>query len=326
MTTTNGKTALVIGAKGGFGGAVAASLLAHGWTVKTLARGQATRPDLAGAHWIQGDALNAADVARAALGVDVIVHAVNPPGYKDWDRLVPPMLDNTIAAATAVGARIVLPGTVYNYGPDALPNLTEESPQNPATVKGGIRATMERRLRQASQEGARVLILRCGDFFGPHAGNNWFGQGLVKPGRPVTSIPYPGPHGVGHAWAYLPDAAETVSQLLARESDLASFDAFHFAGHWLAPGVEMAHAIQRVVVARGGKRPAITAFPWWLVTLASPVVTVFRELREMRYLWQRPVRLDNGKLTAFLGKEPHTPLDIAVRKSLENMRCIPRSA
>ncbi|MDZ5648279.1 NAD-dependent epimerase/dehydratase family protein [Nitrospirillum sp. BR 11828] len=323
MTTTNGKTALVIGAKGGFGGAVAASLLAQGWTVRALARGHATRQDLAGAHWIQGDALNAADVAQAALGADVIVHAVNPPGYKDWGKLVLPMMDNTIAAATAVGARIVLPGTVYNYGPDALPDLTEGSPQNPTTVKGGIRVAMEQRLRQASQRGARVLILRCGDFFGPHAGNNWFGQGLVKPGRPVASIPYPGPHAVGHAWAYLPDAAEAVSQLLARESELAPFETFHFGGHWLEPGVEMAHAIQRVVVARGGKRPAITAFPWWLVTLASPVVTVFRELREMRYLWQRPVRLENAKLTAFLGAEPHTPLDAAVAATLADLGCLP---
>ncbi|MEA1675870.1 NAD-dependent epimerase/dehydratase family protein [Nitrospirillum sp. BR 11163] len=328
MARTNGKTVLVIGAKGGVGGAVAARLLADGWTVKALARGQGAgdrgaRPDLAAAQWIQGDAMNTADVAKAAAGVDVIVHAVNPPGYKDWDKLVLPMLDNTIAAAKAVGARIVLPGTVYNYGPDALPNLTEESPQNPVTVKGGIRVAMERRLRQASTEGGRVLILRCGDFFGPRAGNNWFGQGLVKPGRTVTSIPYPGPHPVGHAWAYLPDVAETVARLLARENDLATFETFHFGGHWLEPGVEMARAIQRVVEARGGARPALKSFPWWLVTLASPFVTVFREMREMRYLWQRPVRLENAKLKAFLGAEPHTPLDTAVATALADLGCVP---
>nr|WP_145752387.1 NAD-dependent epimerase/dehydratase family protein [Nitrospirillum amazonense] len=319
----NGKTALVIGAKGGVGGAVAARLLADGWTVKALARGRGGRADLATAQWIQGDAMNADDVARAAAGADVIVHAVNPPGYKDWDKLVLPMMDNTIAAAKAVGARIVLPGTVYNYGPDALPDLTEESPQNPVTVKGGIRVALERRLRQASQEGARVLILRCGDFFGPHAGGSWFSQGLVKPGKTVTAIPYPGPHHVGHAWAYLPDVAETVARLLARESDLAAFETFHFGGHWLEPGVDMARAIQRVVVARGGRQPTITTFPWWLVTLASPFVTMFREVREMRYLWQRPVRLENAKLKAFLGSEPHTPLDQAVATTLTDAGCLP---
>jgi hypothetical protein len=29
------------------------------------------------------------------------------------------MLDNTLAAAAAERATIVLPGTIYNYGPDA---------------------------------------------------------------------------------------------------------------------------------------------------------------------------------------------------------------
>jgi hypothetical protein len=48
-----------------------------------------------------------------------------PPGYRDWARLVLPMIDNTIAAARASGARIVLPGTVYNYGPNAFPVLRE---------------------------------------------------------------------------------------------------------------------------------------------------------------------------------------------------------
>jgi hypothetical protein len=71
--------------------------------------------------WLQGDAMCRDDVMHAAQGCDVIVHAVNPPGYRRWAELVLPMMDNTIAAAIAQGATIVLPGTVYNYGPDAFP-------------------------------------------------------------------------------------------------------------------------------------------------------------------------------------------------------------
>ncbi|MDO9125783.1 MAG: hypothetical protein Q7U42_02875, partial [Parvibaculum sp.] len=48
----------------------------------------------------------------------------------------------------------------------------------------------------------------------------------------------------------------------------------------------------------------------------------FREMREMRYLWKKPVKLDNAKLVAFLGHEPHTPLDIAVRATLAGLGCI----
>lgn len=82
------------------------------------------------------------------------------------------MLDNTIAAARSNGARIVLPGTVYNFGPDAFYDLQETSPQNPVTAKGQIRVEMERRLREATSTGVGVLIVRASDFFGPMAGPN----------------------------------------------------------------------------------------------------------------------------------------------------------
>lgn len=58
----------------------------------------------------------------------------------------------------------------------------------------------------------RAECLRAGDFFGPKTANNWFSQGLVKPGKPVTAISYPGKRGVSHQWAYLPDVAETMVQ------------------------------------------------------------------------------------------------------------------
>ncbi len=321
------KTALVLGASGGIGGEVARQLRDAGWQVKGLKRGLTAAHELRdGIHWLRGDALNAADVASAARGCGVIVHAVNPPGYRDWDRLVLPMLDHSIAAARAEGATLVLPGTVYNFGPDAFPLLHEGAPQHPVTRKGAIRVEMEARLRTASEAGARVIIVRAGDFFGPQPGNNWFSQGLVKPGKPVTVISNPAAPSAGHQWAYLPDVARTMVELLARRDTLPAFASVHMAGHWDATGRQMAEAIQRVVAAQGGKPPRIAAFPWWLLTLASPFVTTFQEMREMRYLWQQPVRMDNAGLVAALGQEPHTPLDEAVAASLRGLGCLPPAA
>src|SRR5262245_22796475 len=221
MITSN-RTALVLGATGGIGGEVASLLLARGWTVRALNRNPDALPaarKASGMLWLRGDAMAAADVARAAAGVSVIVHAVNPPGYRNWGKLVLPMLESTIAAAQANGALIVLPGTVYNFGPDALPDLDEDSSQAPVTSKGKIRVEMERRLRAATSAGCKVLVVRAGDYFGPGAANNWF-SALVKAGRPVSAITYPGAPGVGHQWAYLPDVAETMVRLLERSTDL----------------------------------------------------------------------------------------------------------
>jgi nucleoside-diphosphate-sugar epimerase len=321
---SNSKTALVLGASGGIGGEVARQLRDSGWAVRTLKRGLGAAHELKdGIHWLRGDALNAADVAGAAQGCGVVVHAVNPPGYRDWDRVVLPMLDNSIAAAQAQGATLVLPGTVYNFGPDAFSSpLREDSPQRPVTRKGAIRVEMEARLLAASRRGARVIVVRAGDFFGPRAGSNWFSQGLVKPGKVVTSISNPAAPGVGHQWAYLPDVARTMVELLARRDTLPAFASFHMAGQWDATGRQMAEAIQRVA-ARHGPSPRIAALPWWLLNLASPFVVTLREMREMRYLWQQPVRMDNARLVAALGKEPHTPLEIAVEASLRGLGCLP---
>jgi nucleoside-diphosphate-sugar epimerase len=158
---TSNRGALVLGATGGVGGEVARRLIAAGWTVHALKRDPAklsAADKASGLVWHRGDAMSAADVAAAAAGVSVTVHAVNPPGYRNWGKFVLPMLDNTIAAARANGARIVLPGNVYNFGPDAFPDLRETSPQNPVTAKGRIRVEMERRLREAASTEVGVLI------------------------------------------------------------------------------------------------------------------------------------------------------------------------
>jgi nucleoside-diphosphate-sugar epimerase len=320
MTTS--KTVLVLGATGGIGGEVARVFLARGWTVRALHRNAdnlSASHRASGLDWQKGDAMSAADVAAAAFDAGVIVHAVNPPCYRNWGKLVLPMLDNTIAAAQSHGARILLPGTVYNFGPDALPNLSEDSPQHPVTAKGRIRAEMERRLRAAVLANTKVLIVRAGDFFGPRAVNNWFSQALVTPGRPVSKITYPGVPGVGHQWAYLPDVAETMVRLLEKADELEPFAVFHMAGHWDADGRQMIAAIRRSV---GNPSIKIRTMPWWLMRLASPFVPLFRELAEMRYLWATPVRMGNARLTAILGAEPHTLLDVAVRNTLIGLGCL----
>jgi nucleoside-diphosphate-sugar epimerase len=326
MTTTQPNLALVLGATGGIGGEIARQLRDAGWQVRALKRTLAQDDEQReGFTWLRGDAMNRDDVLRAARGCSVIVHAVSPPGYRRWSELVLPMLDNTIAAAAAEQATVVLPGTVYNYGPDALPVVTERSQQNPVTRKGRIRVEMEHRLETFSARGGRVLIVRAGDFFGPDARNNWFSQGLVKPGLPVTKISYPGARGVGHSWAYVPDVARTIVGLLARRDSLEPFATFHMKGHWDPDGTQMVGAIRRVVSRRTDAEPAVTQFPWWFIVLAAPFVTTFREMLEMRYLWRVPLHMDNARLESVLGAEPHTPLDQAVETTLVGLGCLDAS-
>ena len=317
--TKTARIALVLGATGGIGNETARALARHGWRIRALSRNSRPENSSPAWEWAKGDSMDQASIVSAAQGADAIVHAVNPPGYKNWATLVLPMIDNTIAAAKASGARILLPGTIYNYGADAFPVLKEGSPQRAETKKGKIRIALEAKMEAVTQEGVRSLILRLGDFFGPKTGGSWFSQGMVKPNEPVKSIMNPGSRGIGHSWAYLPDAGEAFAQLMDREDELAAFERFHFRGHWDADGTELITAIRKAV--KNGSIPVRSA-PWWLFRLLSPFHETMRELYATRPLWQSPIQLDNAKLVGFLGQEPHTSLEAAVEASLRGMGCL----
>ena len=168
-------TALILGVTGGFGCEMARALRQHGWQVRAMHRKpkSAARAlgDMGFVDWVKGDAMNAGDVREAAEGVSLIVHAVNPPGYRNWQTLVLPMIDNTIAAACAANpggrtARVVLPGTVYNYDPARTPLVDETTPQQPASRKGAVRVELERRLERAAPEVPQHVLLAVGEGFG----------------------------------------------------------------------------------------------------------------------------------------------------------------
>lgn len=309
------KTALVIGATGGVGGAIADRLLADGWQVRALNRDPESARERSGRRldWVKGDAMVEAEVVAAAAGCEIVVHGANPPGYRNWAGLQLPMLRSSIAAAKAAGARLLFPGTVYNYGPDAFPRIDEYSPQNPKTRKGAIRVKMERALRDS---GVPVLIVRCGDFFGPKPGNNWLSQGMVRSGRPIRRVIYPGPMDVAHTWAFLPDVAQTFVRLLT--TDLGDFEVFQMqgqeiTGHELVAGLE----------AAARRRLAVHRLPWIAIYAAAPFNESLREMCEMRYLWNEPVLMDNTRLVKVLGAEPRTPLAVALRATLEGQGALP---
>jgi uncharacterized protein YbjT (DUF2867 family) len=75
--------ALVLGASGSFGGAVAIELLTRDWQVTVLARDPArlTRLGSVGAKLavVKGDAQDGDALQAAAIGAHVIVHGVNYP-------------------------------------------------------------------------------------------------------------------------------------------------------------------------------------------------------------------------------------------------------
>jgi hypothetical protein len=77
--------------------------------------------------------------------------------------------------------------------------------------------------------------------------------------------------------------AETTVRLVDKDGALEPFTTFHMEGHWDEDGTKMIAAIRQ---ASGWPDLPVRRFPWGLLTIASPFMPLFRELKEMRHPWQ----------------------------------------
>ncbi len=309
-------TVLILGAAGRIGHTLAIAFADAGWTVRAQARKvlPSALTSRKGIHFVQCDALDAPALGRAAQGVDVIVHALNPV-YTQWDRLALPLADAAIAAAKASGALLMLPGNVYNFGRELPSVLTPRTPERGDVPKARIR--IETEARMATTPGLDSVVIRAGDFFGGTQPGSWFDLAMstkLKSGRFV----YPGDASLTHAWAYLPDLAQVFVRVAERRADLRGHRRLHFAGHSVT-GEDMRQAFE----ALEGKDLRTVGMPWLAMRLAAPFVPMLREVVTMRYLWQRPHRLDDSGLQQLIGVVPHTPLKQAVAQAWRDLQPAP---
>ena len=322
QTTAN--TVLILGARGRFGLATARAFADAGWRVLGQTRPGAKTPHEAAIEWLGIDLNETTALAQAAQGATVVVHALNP-AYTNtaWQTQVITMTDAAIAITRALGATLMVPGNVYNFGAAMPAVLREMTPQMARTVKGQIRIQMEQRLQQS---GVRSIVVRAGDFFGSGSGT-WFDTAMVKDIR-KGQFTYPGAPEVSRAWAYLPDLARSFVAVASQRAQLPAFEVLHFAGHHIT-GQRWLDVLAPIAHAQGWVKPGaalkLSQLPWPIIRIGALFVPTWKALLEMRYLWNTPHALANDKLTALIGTEPHTPLPQAVYAALVDLGLLPAS-
>lgn len=314
------KVALILGANGRLGQVLVSAFLADGWRVLGQVRRAPARAAEPGLEWLQSPLDDPAGLAEAARAADVVVHAANP-AYARWQAEAMPLARQAMETARRLGAVLVFPGNVYNFGAQMPERLTEATPQHPTTRKGRVRVEIEAAMREAARSGLRVVVIRAGDFFGGPGRGAWFDQVIAKSLRQGKLV-YPGRTDIVHAWAYLPDLARAFVQVAERRAELAVFETLHFPGH-SPSGRElldcMERSARRIGVLAAGAGVQRGGMAWTFLRLAGLVVPMFRELAEMRYLWYVPHRLAGERLTALLGTVPATPIDEAMETALHEM-------
>lgn len=168
-------TVLVTGATGYTGGCLALRLREQGHAVRALVRRGSSSDHLvrAGVHLIEGDIRAAADVARAAAGVDCIYHIAavfRTAGHSDgyyYDVNVGGT-DNVLRAARCHGvARVVHCSTIGVHGDVAEIPCHEETPFNPGDIYQVTKLEGEQLARSAFSNGLDGSIVRPASIYGP---------------------------------------------------------------------------------------------------------------------------------------------------------------
>ncbi len=308
----------ILGARGRLGRAVAKAFLDAGYEVRAVTRDGKAPRELAGAEIVAANALDRASLVHATEGVDIVFNGLSPV-YSDWSTVMP-MAENVMAACHVNRTLHLVAGTVYNFGSPMPSVISEETPQNPTTEKGRIRAATEALYRHEAEAGrVRTILVRAGDFFGGKGTGSWFDLVVAsKLNKGVYTAP--GQVDLVHAWAYLPDLAATFVALAGRSSELGAYENFNLPGHAITD-LELKASVERAV---GGKL-RLVSMPWWVLRAGSPFVPMWKAIASMSYLRFEAHRLVSTRLAGAIGAVPHTSLDLAVTGALADLGLLPPS-
>ncbi|MBI5130482.1 MAG: NAD-dependent epimerase/dehydratase family protein [Rhodopseudomonas palustris] len=305
---------IVVLGYGPVGRATTAWLAAQGVPVRVAQR---SRPAVLprGAVFQSCDVLDRASVVAAVAGARQIVVAIGFPYVGEvWRQSWPLAMQNLLSAAAAANARMVFVDNLYMYGPQNEP-LREDMPLTDVGVKPAVRAAITRLWMTASAAGqVRVAALRAPDFYGPGVGLSHLGDlafGALARGKRAMLI---APPDTPHDFAYVPDIARAVATLLD-----APDDAFGQAWHMPSAPIRTPRQILDLGARALGTSARISSLPQWLLPAIGTVSPMLREMTEMRFLWDRPYRVDAQKFKDRFWSDV-TPFEIGAAATARSFR------
>ncbi len=257
-----------------------------------------------GIELMQGDATDPSFCRQAAHGAATVYHCMNPPySARIWAEVIPKYINNLIAAAGGSGARLVVLESVYMLGRTGGHPMNEDTPMNPCSRKGEIRAREAERLFEAHRRGeVRATAGRASDYYGPGATLSHVGDQFWKPviaggrGRVLVN-----PDAI-HTYHYVPDVAAGLATLGTAGDDT-------YGKPWMLP-CPPAESM-RALVARFshylGRDIELTVMPRWAMRALGLVVPMIREINEMLYQWEGPFVIDDQRFRTALKAEPTEP-------------------
>jgi nucleoside-diphosphate-sugar epimerase len=240
---------------------------------------------------ISGDLSDKDQTIRAVAGSTIVYLLVGLKyDHKLWTEMWPRIMANTIEACKRSGARLIFFDNVYMYG-KVSGMMTEETPFNPCSKKGEVRAKIATSLINEWKAGAlTAMIARAADFHGPETPNGLPNALVFGPLAKNQKASWLANDSVPHSYTYTPDAARSLVTLA--ESESAWNQTWHVATTPNPPtGKEfIAMAAKEIGVApryRVLSGPMVRLIGWF-----NPLVG---EVHEMLYQNDSPYVFDSSK-------------------------------
>ncbi len=208
-----------------------------------------------------------------------------------WAEQWPKVMHNTIDACKRHGTKLVFFDNVYAYGKvDGV--MTEDTPYNPCSKKGEVRAKIATTLMEEVKRGElQAMIVRAADFYGPGAVLSLTHATVHERIKANQTPQWIGNAKAIHTFTYTPDAGRSVALLGNTPS------AYGQVWHALTSKEPMTgERYVRTACELAGKPYKIQVAPRWMLGIMGLFVPVLRENMEMLYQFEHDYRFDGSKL------------------------------
>jgi nucleoside-diphosphate-sugar epimerase len=265
---------------------------------------------------VAGDVTDRDFLFKAIAGSEVVYVTVGfAYNLKTWQTTWPRFMRDVIDGCIRHGARLVFFDNMYLYARTSVPFMTEDSPIEPPSEKGKVRARIfDMLMDDINKNNVVALVARAADFYGPENANSALGlmvaENLLK-GKKAQAF---GDIGKIHTFTYTPDAAKATA-LLGNTPD-----AFNQVWHMptTRDRLTMRNWIELIAQAIGTE-PRVQTVPTWMMRLLGIFVPIMREFPEMLYQYEQDYVFDSGKIEKRFGLRATDPAE-GVRAMIADLR------
>lgn len=260
---------------------------------------------------MSADLLNAEDVQKAVEGSSLVYVTVGfPYSAKVWAQNWPVFINNVIEACAMHTCKLVFFDNIYMYDPNYLNGMTEETPINPCSKKGKIRAEIAKKIMDAAREGKiKALIARSADFYGPKIQNtSMLTETVFKPLSNGKKANWMSSVNFKHSFTYTPDAGKATAILGNAE------DAYNQV--WHLPTAENPPTGKEwieMIAKELGTKAKYQAAPKLIVRIMGLFVPIMAEMVEMMYQYDREYVFNSEKFEKRFNFKP-TPYSDGIKE------------